>query len=55
MLLRLNQNLLGYEVTPELHWRFGCLIALALMGLIALVQCLWLQRRGWFQDWTTLK
>jgi len=28
---------------------------LALMGLIALVMCLWLQRRGWFQDWTAPK
>ena len=46
---------MNFEVMPELHWRFGYLVALALMGLIALVQCLWLQRRGWFQDWTALK
>jgi magnesium transporter len=46
---------MNFEVMPELHWRFGYLMALALMGLIALLQCLWLQRRGWFQDWTTPK
>jgi len=22
------------------------------MALVGLIQCYWLQRRGWFQDWT---
>ncbi|MEB3235188.1 MAG: magnesium/cobalt transporter CorA [Cyanobacteriota bacterium] len=37
---------------PELHWTYGYFYALLLMAVIALVQVLWLWRRGWFQDWT---
>ena len=37
---------------PELHWKFGYEYALILMALIALLQAIWLWRRGWFQDWT---
>ena len=37
---------------PELHWHYGYVYALVLMILIALLQAIWLWRRGWFQDWT---
>ena len=37
---------------PELQWRYGYVYALVLMALIALIQLVWLWRRGWFEDWT---
>jgi len=37
---------------PELQWRYGYAYSLILMALIALIQAVWLWRRGWFQDWT---
>ncbi|QPN57056.1 hypothetical protein I1E95_02480 [Synechococcus sp. CBW1107] len=37
---------------PELRLSYGYFMVLVLMGLLALMQCVWLWRRGWFQDWT---
>jgi magnesium transporter len=43
---------MNFEFMPELKWRHGYLYVLLLMALVGLVQSYWLQRRGWFQDWT---
>jgi magnesium transporter len=43
---------MNFEFMPELKWRHGYLYVLLLMALVGLIQCYWLQRRGWFQDWT---
>jgi magnesium transporter len=37
---------------PELHWRYGYIASLLLMGTIASMQAIYLWRRGWFEDWT---
>ncbi|MGL6133388.1 MAG: CorA family divalent cation transporter [Prochlorococcaceae cyanobacterium] len=44
---------MNFEHMPELHWRYGYAYALLLMALVAALQVWLLQRRGWFQDWTT--
>ncbi|MCT0226106.1 magnesium/cobalt transporter CorA [Synechococcus sp. CS-1328] len=44
---------MNFDVMPELHWRYGYLAVLLLMGTIAVLQVSWLWRRGWFEDWTT--
>jgi magnesium transporter len=43
---------MNFEHMPELKWRFGYEYSLVLMALIAIVQVVWLWRRGWFEDWT---
>jgi len=43
---------MNFEVMPELRLRNGYYLTLALMGLVAGLQTLWLWRRGWFEDWT---
>jgi magnesium transporter len=43
---------MNFDNMPELHWRFGYGGALAVMLAIAVVQVVWLWRRGWFEDWT---
>jgi magnesium transporter len=44
---------MNFENMPELHWRYGYEFALVLMVAVALIQVIWLWRRGWFEDWTT--
>jgi magnesium transporter len=43
---------MNFSHMPELQLRNGYYIALLLMVLVAVLQSLWLWRRGWFQDWT---
>jgi magnesium transporter len=43
---------MNFEFMPELKWRYGYFYVLLLMALVGLIQSYWLQRRGWFQDWT---
>ncbi|WP_322775487.1 hypothetical protein [Synechococcus sp. CBW1107] len=38
----------------ELSLKYGYCIVVVLMGLAALLQSVWLWRRGWFQDWTII-
>ncbi|WP_231597852.1 magnesium/cobalt transporter CorA [Synechococcus sp. CBW1002] len=44
---------MNFDVMPELHWRYGYLTVILLMGAVAVLQASWLWRRGWFEDWTT--
>ena len=46
---------MNFDNMPELHWRYGYNTALLIMGVIAIIQVLWLWRRGWFEDWTLLR
>ena len=43
---------MNFSHMPELQLRNGYYIALLLMVVVAVIQSLWLWRRGWFQDWT---
>ena len=43
---------MNFDNMPELHWRWGYIASLVLMGAIASLQATWLWRRGWFEDWT---
>jgi magnesium transporter len=38
---------MNFEHMPELHWRYGYLFALGLMGATTTVLLLWFRRRGW--------
>jgi len=40
---------------PELKWSFGYPLSLFLMGIIAALMTYWLAKRGWFDDWTTIR
>ena len=44
---------MNFDNMPELHWRFGYLLCMIVMAMVAATQAYWLWRRGWFQDWTT--
>jgi magnesium transporter len=44
---------MNFSNMPELNTRNGYFIVLLIMLLIAAVQCFWLWKRGWFQDWTS--
>jgi magnesium transporter len=46
---------MNFENMPELHWRYGYAFSLLLMLAVVSVQACWLGRRGWFDDWTTLR
>ena len=46
---------MNFDNMPELHWRYGYILSLVLMGAIATVQTVMLWRRGWFEDWATPK
>ncbi len=43
---------MNFEFMPELKMRYGYFIVLFLMAVIAVIQSIWLWKRGWFQDWT---
>ena len=43
---------MNFDNMPELHWRYGYIASLVLMGAIATIQAIYLWRRGWFEDWT---
>jgi len=43
---------MNFENMPELHWHYGYIASLLLMGSIASMQAIYLWRRGWFEDWT---
>ena len=43
---------MNFDQIPELHLRYGYVYALMLMAFIAVLQVIWLWRRGWFADWT---
>lgn len=43
---------MNFDNMPELHWRYGYIASLILMGAIASMQAIYLWRRGWFEDWT---
>ena len=38
---------MNFDVMPELHWRYGYAVALAMMVASALLPILWFKRRGW--------
>jgi magnesium transporter len=38
---------MNFRVMPELSWRFGYPMAVALVGVSALVPVVWFKRRGW--------
>ncbi|HSL00084.1 MAG TPA: magnesium/cobalt transporter CorA [Rubrobacteraceae bacterium] len=38
---------MNFDYMPELHWRYGYLLALSLMGLVALALFLGFRRSGW--------
>lgn len=40
---------MNFRVMPELSWRFGYPMAVALVVLSALIPVLWFKRRGWMQ------
>ncbi|NDG74091.1 MAG: magnesium and cobalt transport protein CorA [Synechococcaceae bacterium WB8_1B_136] len=44
---------MNFDNMPELHWRYGYIACLVLMGAIATVQTTMLWRRGWFEDWAS--
>ena len=44
---------MNFDNMPELHWRYGYVVSLMVMGAIATIQALMLWRRGWFEDWAT--
>jgi magnesium transporter len=46
---------MNFDNMPELHWRYGYIASLVLMGSIATMQAIYLWRRGWFEDWTTTR
>lgn len=46
---------MNFDNMPELHWRYGYIASLMLMGTIASMQAIYLWRRGWFEDWTTTR
>ena len=39
---------MNFKFMPELNWTWGYPIALAVVGLSALIQLLWFKWRGWF-------
>jgi magnesium transporter len=43
---------MNFTNMPELNSRSGYFVVLLIMLLIATLQCYWLWKRGWFQDWT---
>jgi magnesium transporter len=43
---------MNFDYMPELKTRYGYFVVLLVMSVIAIVQSLWLWKRGWFQDWT---
>lgn len=43
---------MNFENMPELKWKYGYFVALAVMVIVAFVQAYWLWKRGWFKDWT---
>jgi magnesium transporter len=44
---------MNFNDMPELHWRYGYVFSLVMLIVMAALQVWLLQRRGWFQDWTT--
>jgi magnesium transporter len=38
---------MNFRIMPELSWRFGYPMAVALVVLSALIPVLWFKRRGW--------
>ncbi len=43
---------MNFEFMPELKLRYGYFLILLIMAIIAMIQFVWLWKRGWFQDWT---
>ena len=43
---------MNFENMPELKWKSGYFIVLAVMAIVASLQAYWLWKRGWFQDCT---
>ena len=43
---------MNFDNMPELHWSYGYVLVLALMGAVATIQAIMLWRRGWFEDWS---
>lgn len=44
---------MNFSNMPELNTKYGYFIVVVLMLLIGAIQCYWLWKRGWFQDWTS--
>lgn len=38
---------MNFDVMPELHWRYGYVVALGLMGATAALLTTYFRRRGW--------
>jgi magnesium transporter len=38
---------MNFEFMPELHWRFGYLWALGLMGLVVIALIYFFRKKGW--------
>lgn len=41
---------MNFEYMPELKWRYGYYIVLAVMGLLAFLMFLWFKIKGWFDS-----
>lgn len=39
---------MNFEYMPELAWKYGYIISLGLMGVIAFLMFIWFKRKGWF-------
>ncbi|MGH4140508.1 magnesium/cobalt transporter CorA [Clostridium sp.] len=41
---------MNFEIMPELTWKYGYLIILLIMAIIAVEMFLWFKRKGWFDN-----
>ena len=39
---------MNFEHMPELHWQYGYILALALMGSVVVGMLAWFRNKGWF-------
>ncbi|MCP9774851.1 magnesium/cobalt transporter CorA [Cyanobium sp. HWJ4-Hawea] len=46
---------MNFDNIPELHWRYGYFLCLALMATVATIQTTLLWKRGWFEDWSNTR
>jgi magnesium transporter len=46
---------MNFQWIPELHLPYGYLYSLALMAIVAILQASILWRRGWFENWSTVR
>jgi magnesium transporter len=46
---------MNFAYMPELSWRYGYFVCLAVMAATAVVQTFMLWKRGWFENWTATR